>query len=273
MNSKKKHSKFKRLVITTGALLLLAGAPIVQNNPMGAYLNTMTGAITAQAAETAPAFSQYWFQENGQWRIQDGSGNIIKGAWVCDDAVPSNGQEVWYLIDGNGYMISAGLVQDNTGNMYSLETSHSGYYGMLRHVSGNYDGINLSLEASHSGSFAKILNADGIQALAAKYGVTNFPIDNSNCVYTSQFNTSYSGGGSSTTPSKSTNIDSDGNKTQTKGSYYDGMTVDRSDPDQVEWDLDGDGKLSGREYEFYKSIKDMEGVKQGDLTAGGNISF
>ena len=48
---------------------------------------------------------------------------------------------------------------------------------MLRHVSGNYDGINLSLEASHSGSFAKILNADGIQALAAKYGVTNFPID------------------------------------------------------------------------------------------------
>ena len=55
--------------------------------------------------------------------------------------------------------------------------NHYGNYGMLRHVSGNYDGINLSLEASHSGSFAKILNADGIQALAAKYGVTNFPID------------------------------------------------------------------------------------------------
>lgn len=210
MNYKKKHSKFKRLVITTGALLLLAGAPIVQNNPMGQYLSTITNTIEAQAAETAPAFSQYWFQENGQWRIRDGSGNIIKGAWVCDDAVPSNGQEVWYLIDRNGYMVSAGLVQDNTGNYYSLETGHTGYYGMLRHVSGNYDGINLSLEASHSGSFAKILNADGIQALAAKYGVTNFPIDNSNCVYTSQFNASHSGG-TSTTPSKSTHIDSDGN--------------------------------------------------------------
>ena len=69
------------------------------------------------------------------------------------------------------------LVQDNTGNYYSLEMNHYGNYGVLRHVSGNYDGINLSLEASHSGSFAKILNADGIQALAAKYGVTNFPID------------------------------------------------------------------------------------------------
>ena len=69
------------------------------------------------------------------------------------------------------------LVQDNTGTYYSLEMNHYGNYGMLRHVSGNYDGINLSLEASHSGSFAKILNADGIQALATKYGVTNFPIN------------------------------------------------------------------------------------------------
>lgn len=253
--NQRKHNKIKRLVITTGALLLLAGAPIVQNNPMGQYLSTITNTIEAQAAETAPAFSQYWFQENGQWRIRDGSGNIIKGAWVCDDAVPSNGKEVWYLIDGNGYMVSAGLVQDNTGNMYSLETGHTGYYGMLRHVSGNYDGINLSLEASHSGSFAKILNTDGIQALAAKYGVTNFPIDNSNCVYTSQFNTSYSGGsGSSTTPSKSTHIDNDGNKTQTKGSQDNPSNNVFSSDDwskDVDWSqCNGGGSWDGPDIHF-----------------------
>ena len=257
MNTKK-HNKIKRLVITTGALLLLAGAPIVQNNPMGTYLNSMTGTITAQAAETAPAFSQYWFQENGQWRIRDGSGSIIKGAWVCDDAIPSNGQEVWYLIDGNGYMISAGLVQDNTGNYYSLETGHSGYYGMLRHVSGNYDGINLSLEASHSGSFAKILNTDGIQALAAKYGVTNFPIDNSNCVYTSQFNTSYSGGGTSSA-----------NQQTTQSTSQSGGSLKVTTGEQSVCDDNNDGYLTGDEYEAYMM---MQGVHQDGINDKVNIS-
>ena len=245
--NQRKHNKIKRLVITTGALLLLAGAPIIQNNPMGQYLNSMTGTITAQAAETAPAFSQYWFQENGQWRIRDGSGSIIKGAWVCDDAVPANGKEVWYLIDGNGYMISAGLV----------------YYGMLRHVSGNYDGINLSLEASHSGSFAKILNADGIQALAAKYGVTNFPIDNSNCVYTSQFNTSYSGGNTNVGGSSSDNQQTTPSTSQSGGSLK--VTT----LEQRICDDNGDGYLTGDEYMTYKS---MEGVHQDSWDDGVNIS-
>lgn len=40
------------------------------------------------------------------------------------------------------------------------------------------------------------------------------------------------------------------------------MSVDRSDQDQVALDFDGDGKLTGREYEFYKSIRAMDGVKQ-----------
>lgn len=259
--------KIKRLVITTGALLLLAGAPIVQNNPMGEYMNVITNTVEAQAAET-PAFSSYWFQENGQWRIRDGSGNIIKGAWVCDDAIASNGKEVWYLIDSDGYMVHAGLVQDNTGNYYSLEMNHTGNYGMLRHVSGNYDGVDLSLEASHSGSFAKILNNDGISKLQAQYGVTHFGIDNNNCVYTSQF----SAGGSASSSGQAS-----GGNTQTStpakstGSYYDGMTVDRNDQDQVVLDFDGDGKLTGREYELYASIRAMDGVKQDGIDHKSNI--
>ena len=85
----------------------------------------------------ASTFSEFWYQDTqGNWHIQDNNGNMVTNAWLCDDAVPSNGQNIWYLIDSNGNMVSAGLVQDQTGNIYSLETSHNGYYGMLRYQSG-----------------------------------------------------------------------------------------------------------------------------------------
>lgn len=173
-----------KIIITTGALLCLTAAPIAQTNPLGQYLNI----ITAQAAEQAPTFSEYWYQsEDGAWHIKDGNGNTIKNGWVCDDAVASNGQSIWYLIDANGNMVSHGLVKDQTGNIYSLETNHNGYYGMLRHTSGNYDGVYLDIEQSHDGAFGKIKNADGINALQSKYGLAVVDINNSNCYYTSTF--------------------------------------------------------------------------------------
>ena len=136
----------------------------------------------------ASTFSEYWYQDTqGNWHIQDNNGNMVTNAWLCDDAVPSNGQNIWYLIDSNGNMVSAGLVQDQTGNIYSLETSHNGYYGMLRYQSGAYDGVYLDLESSHGGSFAKIKNQEGVTGLQGIYGLTQVNIDNSNCVYTSSF--------------------------------------------------------------------------------------
>ena len=136
----------------------------------------------------ASTFSEYWYQDSqGNWHIQDQNGNMVTNAWLCDDAVSSNGQDVWYLIDATGNMVSAGLVQDQTGNIYSLETSHNGYYGMLRYKSGVYDGVYLDLISEHMGSFAKINNQDGIVGLQAMYGLTQVNIDNSNCVYTSSF--------------------------------------------------------------------------------------
>lgn len=136
----------------------------------------------------ASTFSEFWYQDtNGSWKVKDGSGNIVTNAWLCDDAVSSNGQNIWYLIDSNGNMVSAGLVQDQTGNIYSLETSHNGYYGMLRYQSGAYDGVYLDLESSHGGSFAKIKNQEGVAGLQGIYGLTQVNIDNSNCVYTSSF--------------------------------------------------------------------------------------
>ncbi len=148
----------------------------------------------------ASTFSEYWYQDNqGNWHIQDQNGNMVTNAWLCDDAVGSNGQDIWYLIDSNGNMVSAGLVQDQTGNIYSLETSHNGYYGMLRYKSGAYDGVYLDLESSHGGSFAKIKNQEGVDGLQAIYGLTQVNIDNSNCVYTSSFRNSSPVNGSNNT--------------------------------------------------------------------------
>ena len=143
----------------------------------------------------ASTFSEYWYQDTqGNWHIQDNNGNMVTNAWLCDDAVSSNGQDIWYLIDSNGNMVSAGLVQDQTGNIYSLETSHNGYYGMLRYKSGAYDGVYLDLESSHGGSFAKIKNQEGVAGLQGIYGLTQVNIDNSNCVYTSSFRNGYQNG-------------------------------------------------------------------------------
>lgn len=131
-------------------------------------------------------FSDSWKQgSDGIWRVYDQNGNMITNAWFCDDAVTANGKDVWYLLDKNGNMISAGLVQDKTGNYYSLETNHNGYYGMLRYKSGTYDGIPLELDSSHTGSFAAIKNQAGIDKLKAKYGLKTIDIDNSNIVYSS----------------------------------------------------------------------------------------
>lgn len=133
-------------------------------------------------------FSNYWYQDSqGSWHIKDGNGNMVTNAWVCDDAVVSNGQNVWYLIDANGNMITAGLVQDQTGNYYSIETNHNGFYGMLRYQSGTYDNISLTLDSNHAGSFAAIQNPEAIQSLQSIYGLTQVSINNANCVYTSSF--------------------------------------------------------------------------------------
>ena len=170
--------------------------------------STLFISLSLPLCSYASSFSEFWFQDtNGTWKVQDNNGNIVKNAWLCDDAVGSNGQDIWYLIDSNGNMVSAGLVQDQTGNIYSLETSHNGYYGMLRYKSGAYDGVYLDLESSHGGSFAKIKNQEGVDGLQAIYGLTQVNIDNSNCVYTSSFRNSNPVNGSNNTNNTTPSID------------------------------------------------------------------
>lgn len=132
-------------------------------------------------------YSKYWEQDfDGVWHIYNSKGQMLTDCWLCDDAVPENGLNVWYLIDSNGDMVSAPLVQDLTENYYSLETEHNGHFGMLRYQTGIYNAIYLELESRHNGSFAAIRNEDGLAAMKATYGVKKVAIDNDNCVYTSR---------------------------------------------------------------------------------------
>lgn len=145
-----------------------------------------TGAVSGGAT-----FSSFWFSDpEGIWRIRRGE-ELIKSAWLCDDAVTQNGKNVWYLLNQDGTMLAAGLVRDNTGNFYSLETNHNGYYGMLRYQDGTYDcnGIRVYIEFSrnHDGTFGAVKNSEAIEKLKAIYGITDYRIGNESCVYTGSF--------------------------------------------------------------------------------------
>lgn len=185
----------KKLIVTGAVLVLFMVAPVMESE----VVDSVMGVETAYAAEST--FSEYWFQDiDGSWKVKDNNGNVVKNCWLCDDAVSSNGQNVWYLIDSNGNMVSAGLVRDSAGNYYSIETNHNGFYGMMRYQSGTYDGITLSLDGTHNGRFGAILNTDGINALQSKYGLTDISNISTACVYTSSFRNS----GTSTNQSSST---------------------------------------------------------------------
>lgn len=130
--NQRKHNKIKRLVITTGALLLLAGSPIVQNNPMGQYLSTITNTIEAQAAELP--YSQYWeTQADGSWKYKLSSGGYASG-WIQDEV-----DKGWYYMDGNGVMQSG--VYKSYSKLYLLSQTHDGHFGHMVKHGENYNGI------------------------------------------------------------------------------------------------------------------------------------
>ncbi len=147
-----------------------------------------SGSGAVVAGRGTVTYSQNWFIDaSGTWRIRNSAGQIVADTWLCDDAVTANGQNVWYLLGTDGAMIVNGLVQDLTGNFYSLETNHNGYYGMLRYKNGTYDGIYMEFSQKHDGTFGAITNQSAIDALKEKYGVTRFGIGNDRCVYTKSF--------------------------------------------------------------------------------------
>ena len=91
-------------------------------------------AVCLAVPSYAATYSSAWVKDASNiWHVKGADGAYLKGKWFCDDAIAENGKNIWYLLDTNGNMVIAGLVQDGTGNFYSIETNPTGYYGMLRY--------------------------------------------------------------------------------------------------------------------------------------------
>ena len=131
-------NRLKKIIITTGALLMFTMAPIAQSNPLGQYLNEMT-TITAQAAEQSQLpYSIYWeTQADGSWKYKLDAGGYATNRWVQDE-VDKN----WYLLDDNGVMRTG--VYKSYGKYYLLSEVHDGHYGHLVKNGEVYNGITIS---------------------------------------------------------------------------------------------------------------------------------
>lgn len=131
-------NRLKKIIITTGALLMMTMAPITQSNPLGQYLNEMT-TITAQAAEQSQLpYSIYWeTQADGSWKYKLDAGGYATNRWVQDE-VDKN----WYLLDDNGVMRTG--VYKSYGKYYLLSEVHDGHYGHLVKNGEVYNGITIS---------------------------------------------------------------------------------------------------------------------------------
>ena len=152
-------------------------------NPLG------PGAVAKPASNAA--YSARWYTgSDGCWYLKGKNGQPVTSVWVCDDTNAATRGNVWYLVSESGKMESSPLVQDASGNYYSLEMRHDGYFGMLRYQNGTYDlgngkTVYLEFEQSHNGSFGAIRNKEGIDALMAQYGVSRFPVSDTQFLYTS----------------------------------------------------------------------------------------
>ena len=146
-------NKFKRIIITTGALLMMTMAPITQSNPLGQYMSSMT-TITAQAATT---YSDNWKMDGaGVWWYYLNDGSVAKDAWVKDYGE-------WYLLGSDGAM-RTGVFQSNEGKYYLLDTvRNTGTYGKLLKNGAVYQGITLKCDTSEA--YEGALSDESISAL------------------------------------------------------------------------------------------------------------
>lgn len=134
-------NKFKRIIITTGALLMMTMAPITQSNPLGQYLNEMT-TITAQAAEQLPYSTRWETQADGSWKYKLDAGGYASG-WIQDE-VDKN----WYYMDSSCIMQSG--VYKSYNKYYLLSEIHDGHYGHLVKNGEVYQGVTIYASTNES---------------------------------------------------------------------------------------------------------------------------
>ena len=134
----------KRIILTTGVMISLFGAPIVQNNPLMDYMNSMT-TITAMAAEQQSnlPYSRFWeTQPDGSWKYKYDNGTYATG-WILDE-VDGN----WYYMDSAGIMKS-GLYKSYDRYYYFSEI-HDGHFGHMLTNGEVYQGVTISADTSET---------------------------------------------------------------------------------------------------------------------------
>ena len=208
-------NRLKRIIITTGALLMFTMAPISQANPLGQYMSSMT-TITAQAAEQLPYSTRWETQADGSWKYKLDAGGYAVNRWVQDE-VDHN----WYLLDDNGVMRTG--VYKSYGKYYLLSEVHDGHYGHLVKNGEVYNGITIS--ASTNADDEGALTDSTLSALRnAGLNVDNVP---------DVSGTTHATGGQDV--AGGTNVGGAGQSITPEGNGG------------SEWDLDGDGKVSMEE--------------------------
>lgn len=145
----------KKIILTTGVFFTLFGAPVVQSNPLGEYLNSMT-TMTTYAAELTQ--SARWVGSGDRWQVSDNAGGYLKNQWFQDDVTGH-----WYLLGAeDGSVMYSGLVTDqSTGKSYLLNTNHDGTFGRMLDIDGvyNINGVDvyLTFDQTHNGTHGAIL--------------------------------------------------------------------------------------------------------------------
>lgn len=228
-------NRLKKVIITTGALLMMTMAPIAQNNPLGQYLNEMT-TITAHAAEQNQlSYSTRWeTQADGSWKYKLDAGGYATNRWVQDE-VDHN----WYLLDDNGVMRTG--VYKSYGKYYLLSEVHDGHYGHLVKNGEVYNGITIS--ASTNADDEGALTDSTLSALR-NAGVN---VDNVQDVS----GTTHTTGGQ-----------------DVAGGTNSGQGITPEGNGGSEWDLDGDGVITMEE--ILSNPKAQEQMNALELPGGPN---
>lgn len=168
--------RMKKIVVTTGLLsLMLLGGPIVQNNPLGAYMGSMT-TYAAEQTQTLPYSTRWETQADGSWRYKLDAGGYATG-WIQDEV-----DKQWYYMDANGIMQSG--VYKSYNRYYLLSQNHDGHFGHLVTNGESYNGITISADTSeaYKGALTESslnalrsagVNVDNVQDISGSQHVTD----------------------------------------------------------------------------------------------------
>ena len=220
-------------------------------------LMIMVSGINVYASETLPYSSHWETQADGNWRYKNTNGTYASG-WIQDEV-----DQNYYYMNSSQVMLS-GLVKSDGGRYYLLSQDHDGHYGRMLENGMTYHGITIQADTSETyrGALSNVtisqLRNIGLYAESAP--------DVSGSGHTTNGQTTPAGGNTQN------NTDVGGSTSNNKTSIYDGMAVDKNDKDQVDCDLNGDGKLTGIEYNSYRALKAMDGIEQPSQNDGVHIS-